>query len=131
MKPYAVLLSILWLTNVVIAFWSLTASLPLAFALKNLGDIVLFTLCLLVCIELAFAKTIVSLSTPQLRLTYNATLFLGGAHVMMKNFGDMLGLPSPVGELNIFQIVLDFLPYVLFAIPVILLEHERKKAGQA
>lgn len=130
MKPYAILLAVLWLASVAVDFWTLTASLPLAFALKSLADIVLFTLCLLVAVELAFSRVLVTLSTPQLRLVYNATLFVGGAHVMLNNFGDLLGVPSPVGDTSILQIGLDFLPYLLFSIPAIVLEHERKKAGQ-
>lgn len=131
MKPYAVLLGILWAVSLFWAFMLATSAPHPYLVMKSLGDIVLLSLCLAGCIELAFGKCVVKFTRSHWRMVFNGTLILGAMHVMLKNFGEAMGVPSFVGEGGILQILLDFLPYVLFAIPVIILEHERKKAGEA
>jgi len=124
------LLGLLWLARVALDVL-LAATLPHPFLLLIcVGDVILFTLCLAGCIELGFGKRVVRLSRSQWRIVFNATLVLGGFYVMIKNYGELLNMPSLSGEGGLLQILLDFLPYLLFAVPVILLEHERKKAGE-
>lgn len=130
MRPYCVLLGILWLVTTFTDIWSLAYVRHLAFAVKGVGTPVLFTLCLAGCVELAWGRRLVRFDALRWRMTYQATLLMGGFYVMLKNYGELLGVPTFSGEASLLQVGLDFLPYMLFAIPVILLEHEMKKAGQ-
>lgn len=95
--------------------------------LNHAADIVLFALCLTACLDLAFKKRLVNLSPDKWRLTYQATLVLGACSVLLTKYGDRLGVPSPAGSPDILTLGLIFLPYVLFAIPVIVYVYELKK----
>ncbi|BBD09713.1 hypothetical protein [Desulfovibrio ferrophilus] len=127
MKPYSILLAVLWLTTSFTDLWSLAyASHPL-FVLKSIGTVVLFTLCLMGCLQLAWGRIFIRFAPGQWRMTYQGTLTMGAFYVLLKNFGDVLGVATMAGDTSIFQIGLDFLPYLLFAIPIIVLEHELNK----
>ncbi|MBU1003882.1 MAG: hypothetical protein KKE73_15330 [Proteobacteria bacterium] len=127
MKPYSILLLVLWLTTSFTDLWSLAYASHHLFVIKSIATVVLFTLCLAGCIQLAWGKTLLRFAPGQWRMVYQATLAIGAFYVMLKNFGDLMGVATMSGPINIFQIGLDFLPYLLFAIPVIVLEHELNK----
>lgn len=127
MKAYSVLLGVLWLVTTFTDIWSLAYVRHVAFAVKGVGTPVLFTLCLAANVELAWRRRIVKFDTLRWRMTYQATLLMGGFYVILKNYGELLGVPTFSGDAGLLQLGLDFLPYLLFAIPVILLEYERKK----
>jgi len=127
MKLYFLLLSVLFLTRVVVSVWVLLSLPHYLVFLNHAADIVLFALCLAGCLDLAFKKRLVNFSQDKWRLTYQATLVLGAGSVLLTNYGHSLGVPSPAGSPGILTLGLIFLPYVLFAIPVIVHTHELKK----
>lgn len=128
MKPYAVLLAVLWAVTTFTDIWSLAYAQHFLFVVKGLGTPVLFTLCLAGCVELAWGWRLARLAPGRWRATYRATLAMGVFYVLLKDFGDLLGVPAMAGEPNLLQIGLDFLPYLLFAVPVVILVHEKEKS---
>lgn len=124
MKPYSILLILLWLSTTFTELWSIAYATNVLFVLKSLGAVVLFTLCMAGCLQLAWNRRLVRFTTPQWRMTYQATLALGAFAVLLKNFGEVLGVAMEPVPTGLMQIGMDFLPYLLFAIPVIILEHE-------
>ena len=128
MKPYSILLVVLWAVTTFTDIWSLAYAPHILFAIKSVGTPVLFTLCMAGCVQLAWDRRLVRFSAGQWRTTYQATLAMGGFYVVLKNFGDVLGVPTFAGDAGLLQLGLDFLPYLLFAVPVILLKHELKKS---
>lgn len=129
MKGYFVLLCVLYLATLFMSVWSLTNPLHVLVALKNALDIALFSICLAGCFGLAFKR--VYLEPTRWRLTYQATLTLGVFSVMLMGFGDRFGVPMPVGQPSLLELGLMFLPYLLFALPVILYEQALKKGFSA
>lgn len=127
MKPYSILLALLWLVTTATDLWGLAYAQHPLFVIKGLGTVVLFTLSLAGCIQLAWGRALVRFAPGQWRMVYQATLALGAFYVLLKNFGELLGVATMSGPTNIFQLGLDFLPYLLFAIPIIVLEHELNK----
>ncbi|MDY7001164.1 MAG: hypothetical protein SVS15_05205 [Thermodesulfobacteriota bacterium] len=127
MKLYFIILSVLFLTRVLLSVWFLLSLPHYLVFLNHVGDIVLFTLCWAGALDLAFKKRLLNFSPDKWRLTYQATLVLGAGSVLLTKYGADLGVPSPAGSPGILTLGLIFLPYVLFAIPVIVHEHELKK----
>ncbi len=125
MKGYFFLLAILYLVTLLMNIWSLTHHIPTLLAVKNALDIALFALCLLGAFGLAFRR---SYWEPlRWRMVYQATLVLGVFSVMIMGFGERFGMPSPMGKPSLLQLGMLFLPYLLFALPVILYEHALRK----
>lgn len=131
MKPYAVLLGVLWIGSLVRDLTLVAMGAPALLSARALGEVLLFGLCLAGCVELAWGRTVVRLSTVQWRLVSNGTFILGGLSVMFGSYGELFGLPQAAGRGGVLQAVLDFLPALVFAIPVVILEHERTKAERA
>jgi len=129
MKVYFVLLCVLYLATLVMSVWSLTNPLHLLVALKNALDIALFFLCLVGCFGLAFRREY--LEPTRWRLTYQATLTLGVFSVVLMGFGGRFGVPMPVGDPSLVELGLLYLPYLLFAIPVVLYEQALRKGFDA
>jgi len=127
MKLYFIILSVLYLSRIIVSVWVMLNPPHYLIFLNHAADMVLFTLCLAGCLDLAFKKRLVNFSTDKWRLTYQATLVLGACTVLLMCYGDKVGVPSPVGNPGFLTIGLIYLPYVLFAIPVIVHEHELKK----
>ena len=129
MKAYSVLLAVLWVVTVFTDIWGLAYARHVLFVIKGVGTPVLFTLGLAGCVELAWGRRLVRFDAVRWRMAYQATLIMGGFYVMLKNYGDLLGVPTFAGEAGLMQLGLDFLPYLLFAIPLILLEHKKRTAA--
>ncbi len=131
MKLFAILLGFLWLSHMSLDVM-LVVSMPHPFLMVvGVANVVLLSLCLAGAVELGFRKRIVRLSRKGWRITFNCTFVLGGFYVLLKNYGELLGMPGFAGgDAGLFQAALDFLPYVLFALPVVILEHEYFKRDQ-
>lgn len=129
MKVYFILLCVLYLATVAMSIWSLTNPLHLLVALKNALDIGLFSMCLVAAFGLAFKR--IFLEPTRWRMTYQATLTLGAFSVMLMGFGGRFGVPMPVGEPGLLELGLIYLPYLLFAIPVVLYEKALRKGFDA
>lgn len=128
MIGYFVLLCILYLVTVGTSLWALTQPLHSLFVVKDLGTIVLFSLCLRGCYGLVFKKTY--WIPEKWRIVFQGTLVLGVFTVILYGYGENLGVPSPAGAPTLIDLGLMYLPYLLFAIPVILYENTLKKSAQ-
>lgn len=126
MKGYFFLLAFLYLVqtlmNLLVLF---NVGVPIK-ALLAFGNVVFFSLALLGSYALAFRKTF--FRPGFWTLLMNGVLVWGGFTVMVYGYGEMFGLASPSGSPGILNLGLLFLPYLLFAIPVIVYQHERRKA---
>lgn len=129
MKGYFFLLSVLYLAFLALAVWGLTTFLHMYITLKLLADIVLPGLCVWACYGLAFKK--VYMGPIAWRMVYNLTFILGVFAVLLRGWPDKLGVPSPVGAPHVLDLALTFLPYILFAIPAVLYDHELKQKQKA
>ena len=93
--------------------------------LKSVGDLVLFALCLRGAFGLAWNRVYARQGV------WNnvgaATLVLGGFSVMLFGYGEIFGVPTPAGKPSLISLGLVFLPYVLFAAPVVIYEYKMKK----
>ena len=136
MKVYFILLSFLYLMRMFISIrsilggllgWSLFSFPNYLYILNHLADMVVFSLCLAGCLDLAFKKRLLNFSPDKWRRTYQATLMVGILNVLLYCYGDRFGAPALIRNPGIFTVIKFFLPYVLFAIPVIVHEHELKK----
>ena len=93
---------------------------------KVAGDVLILGACVLACYGLAFKKKY--LDVAKWRMMYPLTillgLFTGALLAMPEKFGILYREPS-----GLLDIAMRFLPYILFAVPVILYQHEltRKK----
>jgi len=125
MKLYTILLGLLWLSVTLRDLWSVAFATHPLFVLRAIGTAVLFTLCLAGCLELAWRRRLVRFSSVQWRMTYQATMAMGVFTVLLRHFGYLLGIADGQSAATLTAIGMDVLPFVLFAIPVILLEHER------
>ncbi|WP_461209716.1 hypothetical protein [Desulfocurvus sp. DL9XJH121] len=125
MKGYSLLLAVLWAVTVFRDIWSLAYAQHVFFAVRAVGATVLFTLCLAGALELGWGLRLARLRPSQWRLAYLGCLGLGALHVLAGVHGELLGLPAPEAGPSLLRMGLNFLPYLLFAIPVIILEHER------
>lgn len=124
MKGYVVLLGLLWVGGLLRgAGLALFGAHPELAALA-LAEAALFGLCLAAGVELAFGRRVVRLEGPRWGLAGRAALSLGGLGAFVVLLGPELGLPGG-GPLDA---LLAFLPALLFAVPPILLAHERAKA---
>lgn len=127
MKGYVVLLGLLWVGGLLRgAGLALFGAHPELAALA-LAEAALFGLCLAAGVELAFGRRVVRLEGSRWGLAGRAALSLGALGAFVVLFGPELGLPGggggPLGAL------LAFLPALLFAVPPVLLAHERAKTG--
>lgn len=125
MKLYVVLLGFLYVLQMVLSGWSLLAGVNYLYALGHLGNFVLFSLCLAGAIAQAYGKTLVKLPRTGWWWVGRLTLVLGAYTTVLYTRGDVFGLPSPPS--GFMHAALIFLPYVLFAVPVIVYEHELGK----
>ncbi len=127
MKPYFVLLIVLYLSTLANAAIGI-AVFPSALALvKNLGDIVVFGLCLRTAYDHAFGRT--WLNAARCRLLYRGVFALGVYAVILAATGTRYGPPGMFGK-GLLHVIMVFVPYLLFAIPVVLQE-KRLKEGAA
>jgi hypothetical protein len=125
MKGYFYLLFVLYLATVMRNGLALAyPSHPLV-SLRDVAAIVLFGLCVLGCHSMAFART--RFNPPAWRLVYTATLALGVFSLLLHTFGERMGVTWQGGKPHFLSMVMDFLNYLLFAVPVILLENRMKK----
>lgn len=131
MKVYVVLLAILYVLHISINIWALTTLPHYLFAIQHLADLVLLTLCMAGGIAHSFGKVLVRLERGSWRMVSRLTLVLGAFTVLLYVKGDeVFGVPAPASGGGIMQVALIFLPYVLFAIPVIVYEHELGKKAK-
>jgi hypothetical protein len=127
MKVYTVLLAILYALRMFISLWALTTLPHWLFALNHLADIALFTLCVAAAVEFGFGKRLVRLPLDTWRLVGRLTLVLGAFSTLLYTNGQIFGAPAPAAGGGILQVAMIFLPYVLFAIPVIVYEHKLRQ----
>jgi len=124
MKPFFILLAVLYLPSVVNAGIGILA-FPQALALvKNLGDVVVLALCLRTAYDQAFGRT--WLDAAKCRLLYQATFALGIYAVILAATDTPYGPPGLFGP-GLVHAAMVFIPYLLFAIPVVLQEKRLKE----
>ena len=129
MKFYAILLAVLWLLRTTISLWAmLTGQHPLLM-LNHALDLVALTLALAGAVQMGFGKVLLPRFTAaHWRMVSRGTLLLGALSTLLYTHGDAVGVPSSAGP-GLMNVALIFLPYLLFAIPVIILEHELRKTA--
>lgn len=119
MKPYFFLLAVLYLSTLAnAAIGILAVPTPLALV-KNLGDTVCLGLCLYAAFELSFARR--RLDAAACRLLYRGTGALGVYAVILSLTDVPYGPPGLFGPGPVHAAMV-FVPYVLFIVPVVLLE---------
>lgn len=129
MKFYVILLAILYLLQMYLSFTSIFLfGVNYLYILGHIGNIVLYTLCLSAAVEFAYKKRVIKLSRTNIWWVGRLTLLLGAYTTLLYTRGDIFGMPSPPS--NFLHAALIFLPYVLFAIPVIVYEYELRKKEQ-
>jgi hypothetical protein len=125
MKVYVILLGILYALRMLVSVWALSHVPHYLFMLQHLADIVLFSLCMAGSVAHAYGKHVIRLERGTWKLVSRLTLVLGAFTVLLYVKGDVIfGIPAPAAGGGIFQVAMIFLPYVLFAIPVIVYEHQ-------
>ncbi|NDY58224.1 hypothetical protein G3N56_15940 [Desulfovibrio sulfodismutans] len=129
MKPFFALLAVLYLPTLANAGIGILA-VPTALALvKNVGDIVLFGLCLRTAFDLAYGRT--WLDPAGCRLLYRAVGALGIYAVILAATDTPYGPPGLFGP-GLVHAAMVFIPYVLFIVPVVLQEKRlQEAAGEA
>jgi len=125
MKLYVVLLGFLYVLQMALSVWSLTAKVNVFYALGHVGNIAAFSLCLLGAVAFAYGWSPVRISRRAWWWVGRLTLVLGAYTTVLYTRGDVFGLPSPPS--GFMHAALILLPYVLFAVPVIVYEHELGK----
>lgn len=132
MKFYFILLTILHIARVLLISIPAMVNRPALdyFFFNHLGDVILFTLCLAASFELGFGRKVLkSMDAGRWRLAGQATLALGVFQTFLYTLGESLGAPDLIPEPSLLDVGRLFLPYVLFAIPAIVLSHELAKAA--
>lgn len=132
MKVYFVLLTVLHIVQVFFKDIKLMVALADTwFFVTCLGDIILFTLCLIASFELGFSRQVLrSMNAPRWRLAGQATLALGVFQTFLFTLGERIGAPDLIPNPGILDVLRLFLPYLLFAVPAVAHSHELGK-GQA
>ena len=131
MKFYAILLALLWLLRMAVSLSALLFGQHPAFMLNHALDLVLLTMAMAGAIQVGFGKIWLPRLTPNhWRMVSRATLLLGALSTLLYTQGERLDIPTPAGP-GLMNVVMIFMPYLLFAIPVIVLEHNLRKADQA
>ena len=120
MKPYFILLAVLFTSNTLLRVWQLWLGVPPEVAVSYLADVACFALCLWAAFALAFDRQ--PLTRPQARLIYYATMVAGIVSVLLRVWGPQLGVPA-VGGVGLVDVGLWALSYVLFAIPAVLYDN--------
>ncbi len=129
MKFYAILLAVLWLTRMTVSLWALLTGQHPLLMLNHALDLIVLTLALAGAMQAGFGKILLPRFTAQhWRLVSRGTLLLGALSTMLYTHGEAVGVPSSAGP-GLMNVALVFLPYLLFAIPVIVLEFELRKAA--
>ncbi len=126
MKSFFYLLIVLYLPTLANAGIGILA-VPTAQALvKNIGDIVLFGLCLRTAFDLAYGRA--WLDAAGCRLLYRATGALGIYAVILAATDTPYGPPGLFGP-GLVHAAMVFIPYVLFIVPVVLQERQLREAA--
>ncbi len=129
MKFYFILLAVLWLARMTVSVSSLLFGQHPLYMLNHALDLVALTLCLTGTLQLSFGKVLLPKFTPDhWRLLSRGTLLLGALSTLLYTHGDLVGVPATAGP-GLMGVAMVFIPYLLFSIPIIVLEHDlRKKA---
>ncbi len=125
MKGYAILLGVLFVSSLATRLMTVSVSHePLARALAG-ADIVAFGLCLVAAVEMAFHRRWLTsrFGAQGWRLVSRGALVLGAFAVASS------AMSRPMSAPGLLQLGLMLVPYVVFAIPVILFENELKAAA--
>ena len=125
MKLYFFGLLILYVFSVLNRAMSLALGTPPQIMVSYVADILLFSLCLRVCYGMAFNKRYF---TPQsVKLIYYGVMGMVVVSLFLLTKGELLGLPDL--EIHVLNLLLWLLPYLLFALPCILLGRVLKDDG--
>ncbi|NCC26037.1 MAG: hypothetical protein EOM25_12720 [Deltaproteobacteria bacterium] len=128
MKGYVVLLAVLYAAMAFVSGVRLLHPLHFWTVARDLATMVAFSLCLVGAFGLAWGRT---WWTPRhWVMAGQATLILGGLAVILFGYGELFGVPTPQGRPGLLHMGMVFLPYLLFAIPVILYGSSQEKAGE-
>lgn len=126
-KFYFILLTLLHIARVLLISIPAMVARPVPdwFLFNHLGDVVLFTLCLVASFELGFSRPVLrSMNAFRWRMAGQATLVLGAFQVFLYTMGEHIGTPDLIPNPGILDGLRLYLPYVLFAIPAIVHAHE-------
>jgi hypothetical protein len=124
-KVYFFLLCLLYVARILlVSLPSIYMGLrsPDLFTLNHVLDVVAFSLCLAAALELGFGRRLVKRFTDgHWKLTGQATIALGILQTFLYGWGERIGMPDLIPQPGILTILRLMLPYVLFAVPAILL----------
>jgi hypothetical protein len=118
MKAYFILLAILFAGRLFangVVFLTVTHPVPL---LRAVVELVCFGLCLWGCYGMAFRKRY--LDQARWKIIYNLTLIVGVVTVVLAVYGSEFGIPGSTGDISLFHGGMILLPFLLFAVPVII-----------
>jgi len=125
MKLYFFGLLILYVFSVLNRAMSLAMGTPPLIMVSYVSDIILFSLCLRVCYGMAFNKRY--FTPDSVKLIYYGVMGMGIISLLLLTKGELLGLPDL--EIHILNLLLWLLPYLLFALPCMLLGRVLKEDG--
>lgn len=129
MKFYAVMLAVLWAMRMFISMWAMLQGQHPMLMLNHALDLVVLTLAMAGAVQLGFGKVFLPrFTTGHWRMVSRGTLLLGALSALLYTHGEAVGVPPSAGA-GLMQVALIFLPYLLFAIPVTVLEHELRKTA--
>ena len=129
MKGYVILLGVLYLATITRSAMALMGPPIGLVPYKAVIDIVLFGLCLWGGYCFVSGKT--CLDADKWKLVSRITLGAGGMLTIGLVWGTSLGLDTPYPSPSILTALMLLLPYVLFAIPVIVFANELEKERNA
>ncbi len=90
--------------------------------LRAAAEIIVLGLCLWGCYGLAFKKRY--LEPVKWKIIYQFTLILGVATVVLTGYGQSFGMPGTPEGISLFHLFMILLPFLLFAVPVIIYAKE-------
>ncbi len=130
MKGYVILLGVLYLATIARSVMALMGPPIGLVPYKAVIDIALFGLCLWGGYCFISGKT--CLDADKWKLVSRVTLAVGGMLTIGLVWGTSLGLATPYPSPSLLQAAMLLLPYVLFAIPMILYANElgKERDGQ-
>lgn len=125
MKPYFILLAVLYVGRLLVDGLVLMTASHIVPLVRAITEVVCFGVCLWGCYGLAFQKQY--LDQTKWKIIYQFTLLLGVATVVLAVYGKEFGIPGSPGGVSLFQGGMILLPFLLFAVPVIIYSKEMEE----